>query len=307
MSDTCANCGKEPGDAVRLKSCTACRLVKYCSVDCQRTHRKQHKKTCKQRAAELRDEQLYSQGLERPEGDSCPIFTLPIPFPMNRYSALNGCCMKRTCSGCVFAVTKRGMFDCAFCRSPPCDNLAVTRDRVAKKDPAAILFLGQEYFFGLLGLKKDTRKAVELWTEAADLGSVEALYNLGNVYSRGDGVQQDKAKASGFYEKAAMQGHVESRHNLGCIEGKKGEHGRAVRHFLISANMGYKKSVETIKVMFMNGEATKDKYAEALKGYQGAVEEMQSHDRDEAHAYIDNDEANALLSHISRHGLITSE
>ena len=52
--EACANCGKESSDAVKLKNCTACRLVKYCSVDCQKSHRKQHKKACKQRAAELR-------------------------------------------------------------------------------------------------------------------------------------------------------------------------------------------------------------------------------------------------------------
>ena len=71
--ETCANCGKHGSNTVKLKSCTACRLVKYCGVDCQKAHRKQHKKACKQRAAELKDEQLYSQGHERPEGDFCPI------------------------------------------------------------------------------------------------------------------------------------------------------------------------------------------------------------------------------------------
>ena len=91
----CANCGKHESDTVKLKNCTACRLVKYCGVDCQRAHRKLHKKACKQRVAELKDEQLYSQGLERPEGDFCPICTLPIPFRMNENSLSMTCCMKR--------------------------------------------------------------------------------------------------------------------------------------------------------------------------------------------------------------------
>ena len=34
--------------------------------------------------------------------------------------------------------------------------------------------------------------------------------------------------------------------------------------------------------MFMGGVATKEQYAETLKGYQDAVEKMKSHDRDEA-------------------------
>ncbi|EJK68998.1 hypothetical protein THAOC_09785 [Thalassiosira oceanica] len=56
--EACANCGKLGSDD-KLKNCTACRLVKYCGVDCQRAHRKKHKKACKQRVAELKDEQLY--------------------------------------------------------------------------------------------------------------------------------------------------------------------------------------------------------------------------------------------------------
>ena len=46
--------------------------------------------------------------------------------------------------------------------------------------------------------------------------------------------------------------------------------------------MGNKLSLEMIKKMFISGEATKAQYAEALKGYQDAVEGMKSHDRDEA-------------------------
>eukprot|EP00985_Skeletonema_marinoi_P010065 scaffold4743_cov161-Skeletonema_marinoi.AAC.1 len=52
----CASCGIAAVDAVKLKKCTACYLVRYCSVKCQKQHRPKHKKECKKRAAELRDE-----------------------------------------------------------------------------------------------------------------------------------------------------------------------------------------------------------------------------------------------------------
>ena len=154
--------------------------------------------------------------------------------------------------------------------------------RAEKKDPEAIYFLGLKYFFGEVGLQKDMRRAVKLWTEAAELGSVEALFDLGNSYCNGDGVQQDDAKGAEFYKKAAMQGHVESRYNLGTLEGEKGNYDRALRHFLIPAKMGLIHSLEKIKQMFMDGLATKEQYSRALKGYQDAVEETKSHDRDEA-------------------------
>ena len=125
-------------------------------------------------------------------------------------------------------------------------------------------------------------RAAKLREEAAQLGSIEALFNLGNSHRLGKGVEQDMAKAAQFYTKAAMQGHVIARHNLGSLEGQKGNYDRAVRHWLISAKMGHKDSIENIKRIFMAGGATKEQYAEALRGYQDAVDEMKSHDRDEA-------------------------
>ena len=200
VAEACANCGQGGSDTVKLKDCTACRLVKYCGVDCQKAHRKRHKKACKQRAAELRDEQLYSQGLERPEGDSCPICTLPIPLPMDEHSVFAACCMKQICKGCAVAAQNRDMLDCAFCRTPCLDNeadrLAMVQARVAKKDPEAIKFLGGQYYHGRLGLQKDVRKAVELWEEAAELGSIEALYELGVVYETGEGAQRERQRLS---------------------------------------------------------------------------------------------------------------
>ena len=178
------------------------------------------------------------------------------------------------------------MRDCAFCRTPIPDNdddgLAMVQARVEKKDPHALHHLGQKYFFGEIGLQKDMQKAVELYTEAAELGSVDALFNLGYAFELGEGVEQDETKSVHFYIKAAMQGHSESRHNLGSIEGEKKNFDRAVRHFLISAKMGYKNSVEIIKNMFMAGLATKEHYAQALKGYQDAVEDTKSPEREEA-------------------------
>jgi len=283
----CANCGKHSSDdTVKLKNCTACRLVKYCGVDCQRAHRKQHKKACKQRAAELKDERLYKQGHERPEGDFCPICTLPIPIPMAEHSTFNACCLKRICIGCGLAAQKWGMNECSFCRTPmPKNNaemLAMIRARVRKKDLEAMHHLGEKYFGGGLGLQKDARKAVKLWEEAAELGSIQALHSLGNAYEIGEGIQQDMVKAAEFYEKAAMQGWVEARHNLGGCEARNRNDDRAVRHLLISAKMGDKDSVDNTKRAFKAGVATKEQYAEALKGYQDAAEEMKSHDRDEA-------------------------
>ena len=203
--EACANCGKHTSDAVKLKNCMA---VKCCGAeDCQKTHRKQ--------PAELEDEKLYSQGHERPEGDICPICTLPIPLPMAAHSVFVVCCMKTICNGCNIAAQKRGMVDCPFCRTrfpgDDADALAMIQARVEKKDPEAVNDLAEKYYYGMLGLQKDVRKAVDLWTESAELSSLKALCHLGVAHYSGNGVQENKAMGILFFKKAAMRGHVESR------------------------------------------------------------------------------------------------
>ena len=107
-----------------------------------------------------------------------------------------------------------------------------------------------------MGLEKDTTRAFELWSEAADLGSGMALYKMGFAYYHGDGgLEQDVARGTRYWELGAMQGSAESRHNVGVFEGVKGNHDRAVRHLEISAKIGYKQSLDVIKELFAKAPA----------------------------------------------------
>ena len=112
---------------------------------------------------------------------------------MGDHSVFQSCCMKLICKGCVLAAGKRGMSDCPFCRSSnlvnDAEKLAMMMARVEKKDPDAINHLGNGYFYEMFGLQTNRRRAVELYTEAAELGSIDALHILG------DGVQKDNGKA----------------------------------------------------------------------------------------------------------------
>ncbi|EJK58047.1 hypothetical protein THAOC_21855 [Thalassiosira oceanica] len=106
---------------------------------------------------------------------------------------------------------------------------------------------------------------------------------MGSAHYHGKyGLGKDKAKGIAYLESAAMQGDVETRHNLGLIELDNGyKYNRALRHFLICAKMGHKKSLDMIKDFFADGLATRAQYMEGLKGYQDAVEDMKSPQRDE--------------------------
>jgi len=68
---------------------------------------------------------------------------------------------------------------------------------------------------------------------------------------------------------------------LGAIELDEENYELAVQHFMISAKMGLEFSLNEIKKMFMKGQATKAYYAEALRGYQDAMEQMKSPQREE--------------------------
>ena len=97
-------------------------------------------------------------------------------------------------------------------------------------------------------------------------------------------MEKDTAKAFRHYETAAMCGHVLARYNLGNAENRAGNHDLALQHWMIAATLGYENSLNSVKKMFVKGLATKADYAAALRGYQNAVEEMSSPDRDEAKA-----------------------
>ena len=229
---------------------------------------------------------LMKKGRTSSEKDDCPICQLPLPVDPGQSSS-RPCCMKEVCNGCTLAAVKRGMSDCPFCRAPmpltqSSQTLAIVKKRVGKDDPVAIWQLGNKYQFGQLGLEKDVTRAIELYERAAELGVKEAHFALGVLYHGGKEVEEDMDKAFCHYETAAMSGYVLARYNLGLLDYKAGHCDLALQHWMISAKLGCEKSLDKIKSFFIKGLATKADYAAALRGYQSAIEEMSSPDRDEA-------------------------
>ncbi|EJK56287.1 hypothetical protein THAOC_23864, partial [Thalassiosira oceanica] len=181
----------------------------------------------------------------------CPICFLFVGLPVAKHAKMNVCCMKLVCDGCALAAQLRGLSGCEFCRTPhPSDDaskLAMIQKRVDKRDADAMYHLGNKYCCARLGLTQDVPRAIELWTEAAELGSVYAHHSLGHAYYTGKGVDEDKPRGIRHWQEAAMKGHVFGRHNLGIVELNKGDHELAVQHYMISAKMGCESSLNNIK------------------------------------------------------------
>ena len=268
-----------------MKTCGACeRELPDDSFSEEQRGLRQSSRRCKECVAAGNQLVLMKKGRKRSEGDDCPICQLPLPLDSKQFM-FQACCMKVVCNGCFLAANKFGMRDCPFCRAPtpkPGHALAMIRKRVDKGDPVAIWFLGAKYQYGDYGLEKDVARAVELYERAAELGVKEAHFSLGCMYAKGADVEKDMAKAIMHYEAAAMCGDVLARNNLGSAEYRAGNHDLALQHWMIAATLGQEGTLNNVKILFTKGLATKADYAAALRGYQNAVEEMSSPDRDEA-------------------------
>jgi TPR repeat protein len=305
MMDCCAECGEEGG--VSLKACKSCMLVRYCNADCQKNHWKKHKKICKRRAAEIYDEALFK---DPPAKEDCPICFLPMPenliccislppatissVPVNDYAEANEeladmetkhhyeCCGKAICKGCIYSFCESGNEEmCPFCNSDQDNKTEEERvgelmKRVAANDAASIYLLGNHYFDGSGGVQEDQAKAMELWTQAAALGSSQAHFALGCNYDK-EGVLK---KAKVHHEAAAMAGHEGARFNIGYIEYKSGNVERSLKHSMIAASYGCYKAMNNLLVDFEQGLISRDAINSALTAHNNSCVEMRSEARD---------------------------
>ncbi len=228
----CALCGIAEVDDIKLKECSDCDLVRYCSDECQREHKSQHEEACKERAAKLRDELLFKQP-ESSHLDDCLICMIPLQLERHK-STTTSCCSKTICLGCDYANLVREeeaslVTSCLFCRTtfPITDEEEdkLRMKRVEVNDPDALMDQGTDQYS-----KGDYGGAIEYWTKATELGNVQAHFKLAIVYHCGEGVEKDRVKEIHHLEEAAIGGHPSARYNLGCYEARSGNVDRAVKH-----------------------------------------------------------------------------
>ena len=284
----CASCGKPENDDIKLRKCTACYLVRYCGVKCQKDHWKKHKRACKKRVAELRDELLFKQPESTHIGD-CPICCLPLPLDPDK-SSMMPCCSKLICIGCDYSNQKReieGRIErkCAFCRHLRSKSKAeadrILMKRAESNDPVALRRVGS-----LRSEEGDYKGAIEYIKKAAEMGDAMAHYQLSYLYNEGKGVEKDEKKDAYHLEQAAIGGHPDARYHLGFLEGSNDRFERAARHWIIAANLGHDDSMEKVKEFHEVGMVSKDDFASTLRAHHAAVDAMKSPQREAAEADV---------------------
>ena len=282
----CANCGAAEVDFIKLEQCTDCDLVKYCSGKCREEHREQHEEDCKKRKAELHDKELFTQPKETHLGE-CPLCFLPMPQD-RRKSMFMTCCSEIICLGCLYANTLSNKHDeekamrCPFCREPAADDDEYDKrnmKRIKANDPAAMRHMGEKCY-----KEGDYYDAFEYLTKAAELENIDAHAQLGMMYRKRRGVEKDEEKAAYHWEVAAIGGHPFARHNLATNEEENGNMERAVKHFIIAANLGYENSMKSLWGHYSRGNITKEDLDATLRSHHAAINAMKSAQRDTAEA-----------------------
>ena len=281
MMCCCASCGIAELDDVKLKKCPTCDLVRYCGVKCQREHWPKHQAVCMKRAAELRDEILFKQPESSYLGD-CPICFLPLPLYETK-SSTYPCCIKVICMGCDYVNKIRELQGklqqkCPFCRKPLStaeEGKKYMMKRVEANDPAAMCHEGGEQYD-----KGNYSTAFQYWTKASGLGDMLAHYQLSTLYDNGQGVGKDEKKEVFHLEEAAIGGHPDARYNLGINEVHSGRIERAVKHWIIAANLGHDESIQVLKKCYKDGFVSKEDLATALRAHQAAVDATKSPQRE---------------------------
>jgi TPR repeat protein len=169
---------------------------------------------------------------------------------------------------------------CVFCRTSASDKKKwekKTQERIEANDPAALSFRGYKYYE-----EGDYDKALKYLTKAAELGYAAAHFKLGFMYFRGKGVEKDEEKVACYWVKAAIGGHPQARHNLASYEAKNGNMEKAVKHWIIAANLGYDESMKTLLSFYKLGYITKEEYGATLRAHQAAIDATKSSQRDNA-------------------------
>jgi TPR repeat protein len=109
------------------------------------------------------------------------------------------------------------------------------------------------------------------------------------MYREGEGVEKDEKKGLYYLEEAAIAGLPEARYNLAMLEGKSERYDRAVKHYIIAANLGHDRSIQLLlkECYKRGGLVSKEDFAAALRAHQAAVDATKSPQRDAAEAFAE--------------------
>ena len=126
------------------------------------------------------------------------------------------------------------------------------------------------------------KKAAKIYRRAGELGNVEAIVNLGNLYVTGSGVKLDKKKAERLYRTAADRGIALAQYNSGLLLYSEQRFEEAFRLYALAADQGHTDAENNLGCCYMTGEGTEVDLGKArcwferaaAKGFKLAIEAL---------------------------------
>jgi TPR repeat protein len=119
--------------------------------------------------------------------------------------------------------------------------------------------------------------AIRAWKPLAELGHVDAQYNLGVMYGNGLGVLQDHQEAARLFRLAADQGDASAQFNLAIRYdhglGVPQDNKAAVSLYHLAANQGDAKAQYNLGAMYEDGHGVRQDEKEATKWYRLAADQ----------------------------------
>lgn len=130
------------------------------------------------------------------------------------------------------------------------------------------------------GEKKEkamNKESVRAFRSGAGQGNSEAQFNLGVMYSKGDGVKQDYKKAAEYFQMAAAQGNCKAQNNLGWMyangKGVEKDDEMAVQYYHLAAEQGFGAAQYNLGVRYETGKGVEKNTGMAMKYYLLAAEQ----------------------------------
>lgn len=156
-------------------------------------------------------------------------------------------------------------------------------NEAAKSDSAYIrglanLLIGDVYYYGYGGTKKDDKKAIEYYEQADKDGNMDAAASLGYIYIYGEGADKDEPRGMEYLKKGAKGGSSPAcvylcycyRDGTGGVEKDSGEE---LKYAKKAAEHGSRRGLELIANYYYYAEGSERSYDKAAKHYRMAYKE----------------------------------
>eukprot|EP00644_Phytophthora_capsici_P002096 jgi/Phyca11/547877/estExt2_Genewise1Plus.C_PHYCAscaffold_270006 len=136
-----------------------------------------------------------------------------------------------------------------------------------------------QYFFGH-GVSKNLTKALQLYTQAADLGCATAMTCLGQMYFAGNGTEKDLLIAGKWFELASSAGEIEACHQLGVLMNGRGGYEpndmEAATWYSKAADQGHTAAESSLGRLFLIGTHIQHDVAKAIHFLQRAAAKVRA-------------------------------